>query len=440
MKSATIIPQTKTTIPHSGALDLLARRMIFWLLGKIRHGSLTLVEDGHKFTFGEPAASARLSAAVTVKHPRFYRSVLLAGSRGLGEAYVAGWWSADDLTAVIRLFIKNLYLLEGPSGQWVKLMAPMYRLLELPFRNTLAGSQANIAAHYDLGNDFYALFLDKTMTYSCGIFEQEDSTLKEASLAKYDRICRKLALKPEDEVLEIGTGWGGFAIYAAGRYGCRVTTTTISRAQHDLARQRIAETSLTDRVNLLLTDYRHLTGFYDKLVSIEMIEAVGFEYLDTFFGVCSQRLKDDGLMCLQAITMADRVFERYRRSRDFIRSHVFPGSCLTSLSTMSTSLARVTDLRLIHLEDLTPHYARTLRLWRERFFANLDKVRALGYPESFIRLWEFYLCYCEGGFAEEYTGDLQLLLAKPGYRQSPLPPSWGGLKMEPCSAHLILDK
>jgi cyclopropane-fatty-acyl-phospholipid synthase len=219
-----------------------------------------------------------------------------------------------------------------------------------------------------------------------------------------------------------------------------VTTTTISRAQHDLAGPRIAEAGLTDRVNLLLTDYRHLTGFYDKLVSIEMIEAVGFEYLDTFFRVCSQRLKDDGLMCLQAITIADRVFERYRRSRDFIRSHVFPGSCLTSLSTMSASLARVTDLRLIHLEDLTPHYARTLRLWRERFFANLGQVRALGYPESFIRLWEFYLCYCEGGFAEEYTGDMQLLLAKPGYRQSPLPPSWGGLTMEPHSAHLILDK
>jgi cyclopropane-fatty-acyl-phospholipid synthase len=291
--------------------------------------------------------------------------------------------------------------------------------VELPFRNTLAGSQANIAAHYDLGNDFYALFLDETMTYSCGIFEQEDSTLEEASLAKYDRICRKLALKPEDEVLEIGTGWGGFAIYAAGRYGCRVTTTTISRAQFDLARPRIAEAGLEDRVTLLLKDYRHLTGSYDKLVSIEMIEAVGFEYFDTFFSVCSERLKDDGLMCLQAITIADQVFDRYRRSHDFIRSHVFPGSCLISLGALSASLARATDLRLIHLEDLTPHYARTLKLWRERFFANLDQVRALGYPETFIRLWEFYLCYCEGGFAERYIGDVQMVLAKPGNRRAP---------------------
>jgi cyclopropane-fatty-acyl-phospholipid synthase len=422
MKLANIIPQPEASPLPSGALDRLARRVIFWLLGKMRHGSLTLVEDGQSFPFGEPAAATGLGATVTVLHPRFYRSVLLAGSRGLGEAYVAGWWSADDLTAVIRLLTQNLYLLEGPSSHWVKLMRPFYHLLQLPFRNTLAGSEANIAAHYDLGNDFYALFLDETMTYSCGIFEGEDSTLQEASLAKYDRICKKLALKPEDEVLEIGTGWGGFAIYAASRYGCRVTTTTISRAQYDLARQRLAEAGLEDRVTLLLKDYRHLKGAYDKLVSIEMIEAVGFEFLDTFFRVCSDRLKDDGLMCLQAITIADRVFHRYRRSHDFIRSHVFPGSCLTSLSAMSASLARATDLRLIHLEDLTPHYARTLRLWRERFFANLEQVLALGYPDSFIRLWEFYLCYCEGGFAERYIGDVQMVLAKPENCRAPILP------------------
>jgi cyclopropane-fatty-acyl-phospholipid synthase len=261
------------------------------------------------------------------------------------------------------------------------------------------------------------------MTYSCGIFERQDSTLKEASLAKYDRICQKLDLNPNDHVLEIGGGWGGFAIYAAGKYGCRVTTTTISRAQHDLARGRIAAAGLSDRVTLLFKDYRELTGTFDKLVSIEMIEAVGYEYFDTFFRVCSDRLKHDGLMCLQAITIKDQVFDRYRRSHDFIRSHVFPGSCLTSMSAMAASLVRVTDLRLIHLEDITPHYARTLRLWREHFFANLDKVRALGYPESFIRLWEFYLCYCEGGFAERYLGDVQLVLAKPGNRRAPvLPP------------------
>jgi cyclopropane-fatty-acyl-phospholipid synthase len=422
MRPAIIIRHPEASHLPRGALDRLARRVIFWLLGKIRHGSLTVVEEGQSFTFGEPAAQARLVATITVLHPRFYRSVLLAGSRGLGEAYVAGWWSADDLTTVVRLLTQNLYLLEGPSGHWVQLMRPFYHLMQLPLRNTLAGSWANIAAHYDLGNDFYALFLDETMTYSCGIFEGEDSTLQEASLAKYDRICRKLALTPADEVLEVGTGWGGFAIFAAGRYGCRVTTTTISRAQHDLARQRLAVAGLEDRVTLLLKDYRHLTGSYDKIVSIEMIESVGFEYFDTFFRVCSDRLKDDGLMCLQAITIADQVFDRYRRSHDFIRSHVFPGSCLISLGALSASLARATDLRLIHLEDLTPHYARTLKLWRERFFANLDQVRALGYPETFIRLWEFYLCYCEGGFAERYIGDVQMVLAKPGNRRAPILP------------------
>jgi len=394
--------------------------VIFRLLGKVQRGSLTLAENGHAFSFGEPAGQATLQATVTVHHPRFYRSLLLAGSRGLGEAYVAGWWFADDLTRVIRILTLNLHLLEGSLGQWVRLAAPIYRSLQLPFRNTMAGSQANIAAHYDLGNDFYALFLDDTLTYSCGIFEREDSTLKEASLAKYDRICRKIALDPGDHVLEIGSGWGGFAIYASGRYGCRVTTTTISQAQYDLARERIAAAGLTDRVTLLLRDYRHLEGAYDKLVSIEMIEAVGYDYLDTFFRACSERLKDDGLMCLQAITIADQVFDRYRRSYDFIRSHVFPGSCLTSVAAMTSSLARVTDLRLIHLEDITPHYVKTLRLWRERFFANLDKVRALGYPESFIRLWEFYLCYCEGGFAERYIGDVQIVLAKPKNRRVPI--------------------
>jgi cyclopropane-fatty-acyl-phospholipid synthase len=426
MRPITIIPQTDATNSPASALDRLARRVIFWFLGKLEHGNLTLVEDGQNFTFGEPVLKARLQTTVTVQHPRYYRSLLLAGSRGLGEAYVAGWWSADDLTGVIRILTKNLHLLEGLSGHWARLAGPFFRLLQLPFRNTMAGSQTNIAAHYDLGNDFYALFLDETMTYSCGLFEKEDSTLKEAAIAKYDRICRKLALKPDDEVLEIGGGWGGFALYAAGRYGCRVTTTTISKAQYDLTRERLQAAGLADRVTLLLKDYRELTGSYDKLVSIEMIEAVGYEYFDTFFKVCSDRLKDDGLMCLQAITIADRVFDRFRRSHDFIRSHVFPGSCLTSLASMSASLARVTDLRLIHLEDITPHYARTLRLWRERFFANLHQVRAKGYSERFIRLWEFYLCYCEGGFAEGYIGDVQFVLAKPRYQQSLRSLSWGG--------------
>ena len=413
----TIIPAESDFSPlPAGPLDRLARRVIFTLLKELSHGSLRLIEKGQTYTFGEPAAEAELAATVTIRHPGVYRFILFSGSRGLGEAYVAGWWQADDLTVFLRLLVRNLPRLERLFRSWTKLTGPFYDLVKWPLRNTLQGSRQNIYAHYDLGNDFYELFLDETMTYSCGIFEQEDSTLKEASLAKYDRICRKLNLREGDHVLEIGSGWGGFAIHAASHYGCRITTTTISPAQFTLAQERIQTAGLADRTEVLLEDYRHLQGSYDKLVSIEMIEAVGFEYLDDFFRVCSERLKEDGLMCLQAITIADQVFDRYRRSLDFIRSHVFPGSCLTSVAAMTASLARATDLRLFHLEDITPHYVKTLKLWRERFWDKVDQVRALGYPESFLRLWDFYLCYCEAGFAERYTGDVQMLLAKPLYR------------------------
>ena len=413
----TIIPAESDFSPlPAGPLDRLARRVIFTLLKELSHGSLRLIEKGQTYTFGEPAAEAELAATVTIRHPGVSRFILFSGSRGLGEAYVASWWQADDLTVFLRLLVRNLPRLERLFRSWTKLTGPFYDLVKWPLRNTLQGSRQNIYAHYDLGNDFYELFLDETMTYSCGIFEQEDSTLKEASLAKYDRICRKLNLREGDHVLEIGSGWGGFAIHAASHYGCRVTTTTISPAQFTLAQERIQTAGLADRIEVLLEDYRHLQGSYDKLVSIEMIEAVGFEYLDDFFRVCSERLKEDGLMCLQAITIADQVFDRYRRSLDFIRSHVFPGSCLTSVAAMTASLARATDLRLFHLEDITPHYVKTLKLWRERFWDKVDQVRALGYPESFLRLWDFYLCYCEAGFAERYTGDVQMLLAKPLYR------------------------
>jgi cyclopropane-fatty-acyl-phospholipid synthase len=298
-----------------------------------------------------------------------------------------------------------------------RLTAPVYKLYHHVRKNTKVGSRKNILAHYDLGNDFYALFLDETMTYSCAIFEQENSSLKQASEAKYDRICRKLQLAAGDRVIEIGTGWGGFAVHAARNYGVQVTTTTISDEQHQFARQRIKAAGLEDRITLLKKDYRDLSGKFDKLVSIEMIEAVGHQYLPIFFRTCSRLLKDDGIMALQAITIGDQIFDRHKRTVDFIKRYIFPGSCIPSITAISIALAKATDLRLVHLEDITPHYARTLREWRRRFFTNIKKVRALGFSDTFVRMWEYYLCYCEGGFAERYLGDVQMLFVKPLCRQ-----------------------
>jgi len=284
-------------------------------------------------------------------------------------------------------------------------------------RNSKRGSARNIAAHYDLGNELYKLFLDDTMAYSCGIFETEESTLHEASVAKFDAACRKLALTPNDHLVEICTCWGGLAIHAAERNGCKVTTTTISREQHDFAKAKIAARGLSDRITLLFEDYRDLKGRFDKLVSVEMIEAVGAKYLDTYFAKCSSLLKPNGAMLLQAITIQDQLYAESLRSVDFIQRFVFPGSFIPSVTAITDSVARVTDLKIFNLEDIGPHYARTLRLWRERFFANIAQVRKLGYPDSFSRLWEFYLCYCEGGYAERQLGNVQVLLTKPACRR-----------------------
>jgi cyclopropane-fatty-acyl-phospholipid synthase len=274
----------------------------------------------------------------------------------------------------------------------------------------------NIAAHYDLGNELYELMLDESMAYSCGIFEREDATLHEAQIAKFDAVCRKLALGPRDHLLEIGTGWGGLAIHAATRYGCRVTTTTISHEQHVYARDKIAALGLNERITLLLEDYRDLTGRFDKLVSIEMIEAVGADHQDEYFARASELLQPNGAMLIQAITLQDQLYENALRTVDFIQRYVFPGSFIPSVSAMADAIRRATDMKIVQLEDIGPHYARTLREWRRRFHASQGRVRQLGFPDSFVRLWEFYLCYCEGGFAERQLGDVQMLLAKPRWR------------------------
>jgi cyclopropane-fatty-acyl-phospholipid synthase len=421
----TIVPAEKRTAlrVRPGLLDRMAKRALFSLLRHLSVGQVHLLDGDRRHTFGRRGRESTLRATVKVHHPAFYRQIFFGGSIGAGEAYMDGHWSADDLTAIIRMVLRNRTVFEQVDRGWARITTPANKLFHALRRDTLKGSRRNIAAHYDLGNAFYSLFLDETLTYSCGIFEREESTLQEASLAKYDRICKKLRLKASDHLLEIGTGWGGFALFAAARYGCRITTITLSRAQHELANRRIREAGLADRVEVLLRDYRDLSGTFDKLVSIEMIEAVGHHYLDSFFRTCSDRLKEDGLMVLQAITITDRVFEAHKSSVDFIKRYIFPGSCIPSITAMCAAVARGTDMKLDHLEDITPHYVRTLRAWRSRFLGRLDRVRGLGFPDTFIRMWEFYLCYCEAGFQERYLGDVQMRFIKPSARPEPILPA-----------------
>ena len=352
-----------------------------------------------------------------VHDPRFYRALAFGGALGAAQAYMRGWWSCGDLPALCRLAAANMEWMRRGERGWARLAAPARNLGHALRRNTRRGSRRNIADHYDLGNDFFRLFLDEEMNYSSAVFPRPHSSLEEASRFKVDRICGKLALGPEDHLLEIGTGWGGFALHAAREYGCRVTTATISRPQRDLARRRAREAGLEGRVEVLLADYRDLRGEYDKLVSIEMIEAVGHHYLDTYFGCCARLLKPEGLMLLQAIVIADRAYERARRSVDFIKACIFPGSCIPSVAAIGHSLAAATDMRLVHLEDIGPHYARTLRAWRARFREAGEQVRQLGFDEEFIRMWDFYFCYCIGGFEAGYISDAQMLLARPDHRR-----------------------
>jgi cyclopropane-fatty-acyl-phospholipid synthase len=395
----------------------LAKTLLLSQLRKIRHGRLRLIDSALDETFGAVTETAPFDVTLRVRDARFYSEVAFAGTVGAGDAYMHGLWHCDDLTALVRLMVVNRHLMNDVDSGWSRLSSPLLKAAHWLNRNHQAGSRRNIAAHYDLGNRFFELFLDDTLTYSCGIFRSRESTLREASIAKFDAACSKLALAPGQHLLEIGTGWGGLAMHAARHYGCRVTTTTISREQYELARERVLRAGLEDRVTLLLEDYRELRGEYDALVSIEMIEAVGHQYLDTYFRSCSNLLKPTGAMLLQAITIRDQYYEQARRSVDFIKRFIFPGSCIPSVRAMMSSLARATDMTLAHLEDIGPHYARTLKLWRERFLARQADVRRLGYPESFVRMWEYYLCYCEGGFEERQLGDVQMLLTKPRSRR-----------------------
>jgi cyclopropane-fatty-acyl-phospholipid synthase len=416
MKPSIVPADVEGGVAHGSALQRLGRSLFLTKLASLREGELTVVEGGERRTFGRRTEACPLRATIEVLHPQTYADAAFGGTVGGGEAYIRGLWRADDLTALIRIFIVNRDVMQSLEGGAAIATAPLRRLLHWINRNSPDGSRRNIAAHYDLGNDLFALMLDETMAYSCGVFERSDATLHEAQVAKFERIARRLRLSPTDHLLEIGTGWGGFAMHAASRYGCRVTTTTISREQHDWAQEKIAAAGLADRITLLLDDYRDLRGRYDKLVSIEMIEAVGARYLDTYTSKCAQLLEPHGAMLLQAITIQDQVYEEALDSVDFIQRFVFPGSFIPSVAAIVDSVRRSTDLKVFHLEDIGPHYATTLRRWRENFHAKLPDVRRLGYPDAFVRLWDYYLCYCEGGFLERQLGDVQMLLTKPRCR------------------------
>lgn len=397
-------------------LDRLARRIVLNKLRHLHHGEITIVEAGKSRSFGRADTSFPLTVTLRVKSPAFYSDVAFGGSVGAGESYIHGFWEASDPVVLGRILLRNRDVLDSMEGGAAVLTQPLLKAFHWLNRNTRNGSRRNIAAHYDLGNDFYALWLDPQMMYSCAWYAASDTTLEEAAVAKLDRICQRLELTPDDRVVEIGSGWGGFAVHAAKHYGCHVTTTTISREQYEYVRQRIRAEGLGERITLLLDDYRDLDGEYDKLVSIEMIEAVGHEYLDTFFGKCASLLKPTGQMLLQAITIADQRYESARRNVDFIKRYVFPGGFLPSVTAMTSALTRVTDLRAINIEDIGLHYARTLRDWRERFFARIEDVRAQGFSDEFVRLWDFYLTYCESAFLERAIGDVQLHAIKPEAR------------------------
>jgi cyclopropane-fatty-acyl-phospholipid synthase len=405
----------------SGWFDTWAARLIRAQLSRIGDGHLTITDPWGTWHFGRPSA---LGARIVVHAPDVYRRVLVGGTLAAARAYRGGDWSADDAAAVCRIFCRNAHLIDGIDDGWARLTRPWNKLVHRMRPNSRTGSRRNIRAHYDLGNDFFRLFLDDTMSYSCGIFERPNSTMREASIAKMDRICRTLDLQPSDHLVEIGSGWGGLAIHAARHYGCRVTTATVSKAQHALAVERVREAGVGDRVTVLLSDYRDLTGRYDKLVSVEMIEAVGHEYLGAYFETCGRLLEPGGLMLIQAITVPDEHYDKHRRSVDFIQQDIFPGSSIPSIAAMREAMAS-TDLEIVEIFDITPHYAETLRRWRAAFMSKLDEVRALGLSDDFIRMWEYYLAYTEAGFEERLTGDAQILFAHADGRASARPERGG---------------
>ncbi len=402
--------------------DRLARATVQAALSRLDSGTVVMREPGRRtrrFGPGGPDRYGRaaLTAEVQVHDAGAYRQVITGSSAGLGRSYAEGRWDCDDLTAFLRLCARAVRHYDPTRNRLARTVTPATdRLRQLRRTPDPDRDRHNISAHYDLGNDFFASFLDQTMTYSSGVFESADASLEEASTEKLDRLCRLLELGPGDRVVEIGTGWGSFAAHAASRYQSHVTTTTISAEQYEWARKRVAAEGLSHRVEVLNDDYRNLSGRFDKLASVEMIEAVDWRELDTYFATCTQLLAPDGLMGLQAIVIPGNRWARAKTTRDFIKAHIFPGGCLPSIESISASISRVSDLTLIELHDYGLHYAETLRRWRANLAARRSELGALGLDERFVRLWDFYLSYCEAGFDERDISVVQCLLARPGYR------------------------
>jgi len=412
-----LTPSVVSRTGNLGFLGNLAKTQVIKRMQGLPFGRLTIEDGDEIFEFGNPAETSRVDARIIVHDSSAFRDFAFGGSIGGAEGYMLGKWSSPDLLEVVRLFCINVDFLNQFDGSRPILQRAQDKLFHFLNRNTEKQARENISRHYDLSNDFFALFLDPQMMYSSAIFPHEEATLEEAAIHKLDVICENLQLGPEDHLLEIGTGWGGLAVHAAKNYGCRVTTTTISREQYDIACKRVIAEGLEQQITVLLEDYRNLTGRYDKLVSVEMIEAVGHQYYGQYFNGCASLLKNDGLMLLQAITIPDQRYDYARRSVDFIQRYIFPGGSLPSHEAMIAAVKRHTDLTMVGLREIGEDYARTLQVWHERFSTRLEEVRELGFDDYFIRMWNYYLCYCQGGFEERIIGTSQILFAKPGWRQ-----------------------
>ena len=419
--SSTSIQNNDQAIKNS-FLSNLYKNILTRRLSNIEQGQILLVTPSGEIILGPDidaqAIDEPLFVRIEVLDEDFFASIVLGGSIGAAESYMQGDWTCSDLTSLVRILVRNANLMDDVEGGLASLASLAMQTAHRLRKNTRKGSRKNIAEHYDLGNDLFRLFLDKDwMMYSSALYQSQGDTLEDAQARKLHSLCKKLFLTPSDHLLEIGTGWGGCAVFAAQNYGCKVTTTTISKEQYQLACERVKAAGLEDKITVLLHDYRDLQGQYDKLVSIEMVEAVGHHFVDEYFACCSKLLKEDGIAVIQAITIEDHRYEQALKSVDFIKRYIFPGSFIPCVSLLTAAAAK-SQLRLNTLQDIGYSYALTLREWRKRFMHDLDAVKAQGYSDEFIRMWEFYLCYCEGGFIERSISDVHMQFVKPGNRSA----------------------